>query len=472
MIKQYIMLFFGGLILLYMLLVIGTYLWMLVSATLYLRKSKGLEKDSFDDQYVDAFFTKPVSIIVPVYNEAVGVVDTVRSLFSLRYPTTEIIIVNDGSTDNTVALAIEELNMIPIEKIIRKSLATKPIKAIYVSQIYPNCYLVDKENGGKADALNVGINFSSFPYFCSLDGDSILEKNSLLRIMQPIMLSDEEVIASGGNVRIANGMQMEFGHVVHQQLSNNALVVMQVIEYLRAFLMGRIALSKRQMVLVISGAFSVFSKEWVIKAEGYAVNTIGEDMELVVRLQRLLREEGSNKRIEFIADPVCWTEAPETLAVLRKQRRRWHQGLLESLWRHRIMLFNPRYGRIGLVAMPYFLLIECLSPLIELGGYMYVIYAYFMGGIYYEFSLLLILLFIIYGTGFALTSVLFEMWSLTSFTSHKELSRLFMAALTELFWYRPLTLIWRVEGMIHFVLGKKVWGNMERVGLNKGERTK
>lgn len=466
------MLFFGSLILVYMLVVIGTYLWMMVSATLYLWKRKGLEKESFDDQYVDAFFTKPVSIIVPVYNEAVGVVDTVRSLFSLRYPTTEIIIVNDGSTDNTLALAIKELSMVPIEKIIRKSLATQPIKAIYVSQIYPNCYLVDKENGGKADALNVGINMASYPYFCSLDGDSILERNSLLHIMQPIMLSDEEVIASGGNVRIANGMQMELGHVVHQQLSTNALVVMQVIEYLRAFLMGRIALSKRKMVLVISGAFSVFSKEWVIKAGGYAVNTIGEDMELVVRLQRLLREEGSNKRIEFIADPVCWTEAPETLAVLRKQRRRWHQGLLESLWRHRIMLFNPKYGRIGLVAMPYFLLIECLSPLIEIGGYIYVVYAYFTGGIYYEFSLLLILLFVIYGTGFALTSVLFEMWSLTSFTSHKELRRLFIVALTELFWYRPLTLIWRVEGMIHFVLGKKVWGNMERVGLNKGESTK
>lgn len=455
-----------------MLVVIGSYLWMLISASLHLRERKGLEKNSFDDQYIDAFFTKPVSIIVPAYNEEVGVVDTVRSLFSLRYPKTEIIIVNDGSTDNTVAIAIKELNMVPVKKIVRKSLSAKPIKAIYVSQIYPNCYLIDKENGGKADALNAGINMASYPYFCSIDGDSILEKNSLLHIMQPIMLSDEEVIASGGNVRIANGMQMEFGHVVHQELSKNALVVMQVIEYLRAFLMGRIALSKRKMVLVISGAFSVFSKEWVIKAGGYATNTIGEDMELVVRLQRLLREESSEKRIEFIADPVCWTEAPETLAVLRKQRRRWHQGLLESLWRHRIMMFNPKYGRIGLVAMPYFLLIECLSPIIELGGYLYVIYAYFTGGIYYEFSLLLILLFIIYGTGFALTSVLFEMWSLTSFTSHKELRRLFIAALTELFWYRPLTLIWRIEGMIYFILGKKIWGNMERTGLNKGESTK
>lgn len=467
MVKQYIMLFFGTLILFYMLVVIGTYLWMLVSATLYLRKRNGLEKDSFDDLYVDAFFTKPVSIIVPVYNEAVGVVDTVRSLFSLRYPETEIIIVNDGSTDNTLALTIEALQMTPVQKIVRQSIETKPIKAMYVSAIYPNCYLVDKENGGKADALNVGINVSNYPYFCSLDGDSILEKNSLLRIMKPIMLSDEEVIASGGNVRIANGMQLELGHVVKQELSTNPIVVMQVIEYLRAFLMGRIALSKRQMVLIISGAFSVFSKQWVIKAGGYAVNTIGEDMELVVRLQRLLREENSKKRIEFIADPVCWTEAPETLKVLHKQRRRWHQGLLESLWRHRVMLFNPKYGRIGLFAMPYFLLIECLSPLIELGGYMYVIYAYFTGGIYYEFSLLLILLFILYGTVFALMSILFEMWSLNSFTSRKELRRLVITAFTELFWYRPLTLFWRIEGMIYFVRGKKVWGNMERVGLKK-----
>ena len=469
--KHYIMLFFGSLILFYMLVVIGTYLWMLLSATFYLRKRRELEKDSFEDVYVDAFFTKPVSIIVPAYNEEIGVVDTVRSLFSLRYPETEIIIVNDGSTDKTLEVAIRALKMVPVDRVVKNALSTKPIKGMYVSKIYPNCILIDKENGGKADALNVGINVSRYPYFCSLDGDSILEANSLLRIMQPIMMADGEVIASGGNVRIANGVEMKLGHVVKNELSANLLVVMQVIEYLRAFLMGRIALSERNMVLVISGAFSVFSKEWVIKAGGYAVSTIGEDMELVVRLQRLLREEKVTKRIGFIADPVCWTEAPETLAVLHKQRRRWHQGLLESLWRHRIMIFNPSYGRIGMFAMPYFLFIECLSPVIELGGYFYVIYAYFTGGIYYEFSLLLILLFVIYGTCFALASVLFEMWSLKTFTSHKEVRRLTIAALSELFWYRPLTLIWRIEGMIYFLRGKKVWGNMQRVGLNKGEKT-
>lgn len=469
MIKQYLMLFFGGVILFYMLFVIVTYSWMLVKATLYLRKKQGLEKENFDDVFVDAFYTKPVSIIVPVFNEEMGVVDTVRSLFSLRYPQTEIIIVNDGSTDQTLEKTLRELKMRPINKIVRKSIETKPIKGIYTSELYPDCYLIDKENGGKADALNVGINVSSYPYFCSLDGDSILDENSLLRIMKPIMLSGGDVIASGGNVRIANGGTMELGHIQHQELSTKLVVVMQVIEYLRAFLMGRIALSQSNMVLIISGAFSVFSKEWVIKAGGYAVHTIGEDMELVVRLQRLLREEKVKKRIEFVSDPVCWTEAPERLSILRKQRRRWHQGLLESLWRHKVMLFNPKYGRIGMVAMPYFLIVEGLSPLIELGGYLYVIYAYFTGGLYYEYALLLALLFVLYGTGFTLASILFEMWSLASFTSNKELLRMTLGAFSELFWYRPLTLIWRLEGTFNFIRGKRVWGNMERVGLNKGE---
>ena len=464
---EYIMLFFGSFILVYMLLVIGSYLLMLIYATSRLKKEQELDKTDYEKIHLNALYSKPISVIVPAYNEEVGIVDSVHSLLNLNYPQLEIIIVNDGSKDKTLERAIEAFQMRPIHRIVRQEIPSKDIIQLYQSDIYPHCILVDKENGGKADALNVGINVSSYPYFCSIDGDSILDENSLVRIMKPIMESNGEVIAVGGNVRIANGSHMELGAVKAEKLSSNFIVLMQVIEYLRAFLMGRIAFSRFNLILIISGAFSVFSKKHVVAVGGYAVKTIGEDMELVVKLHRYLKEIDSNERIEFIADPVCYTEAPETLSILRKQRRRWHQGLLESLWSHRGMTLNPKYGGIGLISFPYFWLIECLGPIIELGGYIYVICAFFMGQIYYEIALLLLLLFVIYGSVFSAVAVVFEAWTLERYPRIRDLLRMVILALTEIFWYRPLTLVWRLEGFVHFFLGRKEWGNMERRGISK-----
>ncbi len=459
--------FFGGLIFIYMAVVILVYSTMLVLALIHLRKQYMIDKSEFAEDYVHAMHWKPVSIIIPVYNEEAGIIDSIHSLLNLRYPQTELIIVNDGSTDHTQQLAIEKFRMIPVQMDILEQVPTKPIKQIYRSEIHPNLLLIEKENGGKADALNVGINASRFPYFCSIDGDSILEESSLLSVMKPIMKSNGDVIAAGGNIRIANGLDIQLGAVFQTDLSKNALVVMQIVEYLRAFLMGRIALSKFNLVLIISGAFSVFSKKWVIEAGGYSTNTVGEDMELVVRLHRLIKEKKEKKRIEFVPEPVCWTEAPQTLSVLRKQRRRWQQGLVQSLWRHKKMTFNPKYGGIGLISFPYFWLIEGLGPIIELGGYVYVLIAFFLGDIYYEFALLLILLFILYGTVFSVASILLEAWSMNTYPKLKDVFRLMIMSLTEVFWYKPLTLIWRFEGFIHFLRRKEDWGQMKRVGLSK-----
>jgi cellulose synthase/poly-beta-1,6-N-acetylglucosamine synthase-like glycosyltransferase len=332
--------------------------------------------------------------------------------------------------------------------------------------------LIEKENGGKADALNAGINFAKYPYFCSIDGDSIMDEKSLLRVMKPIILSNEEVIAAGGNVRIANGLDIQWGSVYQKRLPNRPLVLMQIIEYTRAFMMGRISLAKFNLILIISGAFSVFAKKWVIEVGGYSVNTIGEDMELVVKLHRFLRENKIKKRIEFVPDPVCWTEAPESLRVLRRQRRRWHQGLIESLVKHIKMTFNPRYGKVGMISFPYFWLVECFGPIIELGGYVYVIVAFFMGKIYFEFAVLLSLLFILYGSVLSAFSFLLEVWSVNLYAGTKNFFRLLLVSFTETFWYRPLTLIWRCEGFIQVFLRRKSWGNMKRVGLSKNSRNK
>jgi len=363
--------------------VIITYSSMLIFAFYDFRKQYQLDRSGLDEDYIDVIYAKPISIIVPVYNEEVGIIDSVQSLLSLRYPQTELIIVNDGSTDQTQQIVIEQFQMKRVHKVVREQIKTNPILQIYHSEIHHNLWLIEKENGGKADALNAGINVANYPYFCSIDGDSILEEKSLLRVMKPIIMSNEEVIAAGGNIHIANGHDVQLGAIIQIRLSNNILVVMQIIEYLRAFMMGRIALGKFNLLLIISGAFSIFSKKWVIEVGGYSTQMIGEDMELVVKLQRLLKERKLKKRIEFVPDPVCWTEAPQDLSVLRKQRRRWHQGLIESLWKHRKMTLNPKYGAIGMISFPYYWLIECLGPIIELGGYFYIVIAFFLGSIYY-----------------------------------------------------------------------------------------
>ncbi|TDK58444.1 glycosyltransferase family 2 protein [Bacillus salipaludis] len=301
---------------------------------------------------MDEIYSKPVSIIVPAYNEEVGIVQSVRSLLSINYPSLEIIVVNDGSTDMTLQKMIEHYDMKEIKKVIRKQVETKRIKTIYQSSIISNLFLIHKENGGKADALNVGPNFSHYPYFCSLDGDSALEPDAFLKVMKPIIDSNEEVIASGGSVRIANGCKIRNGHIIKIGLSEKPLVVMQIIEYLRAFLMGRIGLSRHNLLLIISGAFGVFSKHWVIEAGGYKTDTVGEDMELVVRIHRMVKERGLKKKIVYVPDPVCWTEVPESISILRRQRRRWHRGLFESLWTHRKLTFNFVKGETNWMEYP------------------------------------------------------------------------------------------------------------------------
>ncbi|MRX73114.1 glycosyltransferase [Bacillus lacus] len=449
----------------YMLFVIIVYGGMMVLSIKHIRKQYQLDEKEPYDELLKSSYTKPVSILVPAYNESAGIYGSIRSLVSIEYPEYEIIIINDGSTDDTIEKLIERFQLKKIHRVIRNQLHTKPVKALYQSVIYPNLYVMDKENGGKADALNAGINFSRYPYFCSLDGDSVIERNAFLKVMKPIIESDDDIIASGGSIRIANGCRIQNGEVTEIGLSSKPVVIMQVIEYLRAFLAGRIGLSSTNLLLIVSGAFGVFSKKWVIKAGGYS-HTVGEDMELVVRLHRLIKEEKLDKKIVYVPDPVCWTEAPEELKYLRRQRKRWHRGLFESLWEHRKTIFNPRYKSIGLVSMPYYLLIEFFGPVIELLGYIIMIVAYFRGEIFIEVALLFFLLTVVYGSIFSAMAVLLEEWSMEKYPKVSHLMKLFLVALTESFWYRPMTVFWRIEGIMDVILKKKGWGEMARKGVS------
>ncbi|MGO4500969.1 glycosyltransferase [Paenibacillus sp. 2RAB27] len=426
-----------------------------------------------NEEILNSSFSPPLSILVPAYNEELNIVDSVRSLLGINYETYEIIVVNDGSKDATKQNMINEFDMFEVQHQVRWSglnKETKLVRGIYQSRIHPNLKLADKENGGKADALNTGINLAHYPYVVSLDGDTVLDPDAFLKIMKPIVEAKpgEEIIACGGSVGIANGSVVDRGYLGEDvRLPRNTIVVMQVIEYFRAFLMGRIGLSKMNMLLIVSGAFGVFRRDWLLEAGGYETGTIGEDMELIVRLHRLIRQKKSKAHIAYIPDPVCWTEAPEQLKYLKRQRIRWHRGLFESLWRHRGMMLNPRYGRIGLVSMPYFLFVELLGPVVELFGYVFLVVHLLIGDVNIAFSALLLAAMILYGSFLSMGAVLLEEWGMGRYNRVADVSRLFWWALSESFWYRPIQTIWRCRGLVQAIFGKRQeWGDMVRKGIS------
>lgn len=458
---------FAWFIAIFMMFVILFYTTILMISVFQLRREYQLDRKQAYEDYLNDYHSKPISIIVPAYNEEAGIIPSVRSLLSINYPSYEIIVVNDGSKDKTLEKMIEHYDMVEIHKVVRKQVQTKEIKKIYQSKLLPYLYFIDKDNGGKADALNVGLNFSHYPYVCSLDGDSVLESDAFLKVMKPIIDSNEQVIASGGSIRIANGCHIENGTILQVGLSSNPLVIMQTIEYLRAFLMGRVGLSKHNLLLIISGAFGVFSKHWVLQAGGYKTDTVGEDMELVVRIHRLLKENKLDKKIVYVPDPVCWTEVPESMTYLGRQRSRWHRGLFESLWNHRKLTFNPKYGSIGMISFPYFWMVEFLGPLVELSGYLFIIFSLFFGGVYIELAILIYFLSCLYGSFYSMAAVLLEEWSLRRYPKISQIMKLFLYSLTETLWYRPLTVFWRCEGIWQTIKGETGWGEMKRKGVSK-----
>jgi cellulose synthase/poly-beta-1,6-N-acetylglucosamine synthase-like glycosyltransferase len=463
------------LILIYLLMICFVYLSMFILSFKQLKKERGLNKIEPYKVIRTSPFTPPISILVPAYNEQMGIIHTVLSLITgsgrLNYPEYEVIVINDGSKDETLQRMIDRFKMTPQKSKVypkRNGIDTKPIKAIYNSEIYPNLVLVDKINGGKSDALNAGINLARYPYFASIDGDTILEPDSFLKIMKPIIeASEQEILAVGGSVLIANGSTIIQGQVTEKKLSRNPWIIMQTIEYMRAFLIGRIGLSRKNLLLIISGAFGVFKTMRVVQAGGYKVGTVGEDMELVVRLHRLNIENEWGAKIEYVADPVCYTEAPDELRVLKRQRIRWHRGLFDSLSIHRKMIFNPKYGAIGFISMPYFFLVELLGPIVELLGYSLIVIGFLFRQAYFQYSLSLILLTTVYGSFLSMGAVLLEEWRLGNFKKISELNRLFFFAMTETIWYRPVMTIWRVQSFISALSGKRQsWGVMTRKGIS------
>jgi cellulose synthase/poly-beta-1,6-N-acetylglucosamine synthase-like glycosyltransferase len=409
--------------------------------------------------------TPPISILLPAYNEEAGIVESVRSLLGLRYPEFEVVVVNDGSSDGTIGRLRAAFDLAPVRKALRAGIPTAPVRGSFSSRRHPELTVVDKENGGKADALNCGVNAARYPYVCAIDADAMLEEDALIRVAKPILDDPLRVAATGGIVRIANGCVIEHGRVTKVGLPRGKLATMQVVEYFRAFLVGRVGWSRIRSLLIISGAFGLFRRSLVEAVGGWATDTVGEDVELVVRLHRYLRDRGEEYRIEFVPDPVCWTEAPDDLGQLSRQRRRWQRGLAETLWRHRRLWGNPRYGLLGTVSVPYFLVFELLGPVFQLLGYPVVIVAFATGAVSLAFLLAFLVMALLLGVLLSVSALALEEFSFRRYARGREAARLLLFAVLENFGYRQLNDFWRLQAFADLARRRRSWGDMHRRGL-------
>lgn len=411
-------------------------------------------------------FKPPITIIVPAYNEEKTIVDTVRSLLTLTYTDLHVIVVNDGSTDSTLSVLKENFRLVQTHHGIPPALVTKPVHAAFVNVLDRRLLVIDKENGGKSDALNAGLNAATTPFYCAVDADVVLESDALSRLAVPIVLDPETVVAVGGIVRVVNGSRVERGRVVEVNLPHSIVEAIQVVEYLRAFLFGREGWSAINGLLIISGAFGCFSRQVALELGGYNVKSIGEDMDLIVRLHRRLRSEAPRPyEILFIADPVCWTEVPSDLRSLAKQRRRWQQGLAQVLWSNRTMILNPRYGVIGLIALPYQVIVELLGPVVELLGWVAMAAAAYLGVLTLPVFLYYIAVAYLFGTVFSMASVVMEDLTYRRYQKPRELARLLWLCVLEFFPYRQFLVFWRVVAMIELLVRRPRWTTLRRKGF-------
>ena len=410
--------------------------------------------------------TPPITIIAPAHNEEASIRVAIRNLLELDYPQLEIIVVNDGSRDRTLEEMRDEFRLRAVRAVYVAEVKSARVRGLYRSDVDSRLLVVDKDAGGsKADAVNAGLNAATSPYICIVDSDSVLERDALLRIMVPILEDPKRVVAVGGIIRVLNGSEIKNGQLRRVRLPRKSIEAIQVIEYLRAFLIGREAWAQGNMLTIISGAFGLFRTDLVRSVGGYRANSIGEDMDVVARMHRHLREKGVDYQIRFVPDPMCWTEVPSDLRSLGRQRARWQKGLLDVLWPNRDMLFRPRYGRIGCFALPYLWLFELLAPIMEIVGITTIILAASLGVLSREFFLQFMIFGYAFATVISIGSVLQEEVTYKRYNDWKDVVRLVSYCFFEHFPYRQLHMIWRLQGLWQYLRGDREWKPLKRKGL-------
>jgi len=408
-------------------------------------------------------FTPPISILIPAHNEQANVVENVRALLTMDYPSLELIVINDGSTDETLSCLTSAFRLRPANLLYLPQVACEPVRAVYASDADPRLIVLDKQAGGtKADATNAGLNAATAPYVCVIDADSILEKDALLRIMAEVFSDPVRVAGVGGIVRVLNGSVVSEGRVSDIRLPRSPVECIQVVEYLRAFLIGRQAWGRANMLPIISGAFGVFSREAMLQIGGYRPKAIGEDIDLVVRMHRSLLEHRERYRIGFVPEPTCWTQVPQSLGALSRQRARWQKGLLDVLWRNRDMVFKPRYGRFGCVVLPYLWIFELFAPVVEAIGYASILLALMLGVLSTEFFVKFMIFGYAFATMISIGSVVLEEVTYRRYSRWTEVARLLLYCFAEHFPYRQMYMVWRLQGMWQYMRGNVKWEAAER----------
>ncbi|OLY92211.1 Glycosyltransferase, catalytic subunit of cellulose synthase and poly-beta-1,6-N-acetylglucosamine synthase [Cnuella takakiae] len=463
---------FSNFVLVYSILSLGSYL---LIALFSIRETRRyLRKLSFTNYRVLASseLAPSISLLATAYNEGPTILDNVRSLLSLHYENMELIIINDGSKDDTLEKLIKKLELVPdTTRPCEGQLACKPIKGVYRSTnpIYRKVVVIDKENGGKADAMNAGINLARNKYIVATDGDCILEQDALLKMVKPFLQStNRQMIATGGVVRIINDCEVHNGRLSKINMPRNLIVRTQVLEYIRAFLLGRMAWSRINGLLIVSGAFGCFDRDVVIACGGYQQGSFGEDFDLVVSMRRYMEENGLPYRVQYIPEPLCWTEAPASFKFLNNQRNRWARGLIQTLWKHRKTIFNPSYGILGIVSIPYFLLFEFLAPFIEFVGFIIFLVLAITGMIDWEHFLALLAFVLGFGYLLSFFAILMEVSTFNQYRNKGDIRKLMFAAILEPFYFHPFVTYSAIRGHIDLLLKRqKGWGEMKRTGFKK-----
>jgi cellulose synthase/poly-beta-1,6-N-acetylglucosamine synthase-like glycosyltransferase len=400
---------------------------------------------------------------VPAFNESRSIVTSIKALLQLEYPDFEVVVVNDGSTDDTLEKLIAAFQLSPYPEAYRKQVPCRSVRATYRSARYRNLRVVSKENGGcKADAANAGINICRNPLVAIVDADGVLQRDSLSRAVRPF-LENPDTVAAGGAIRIANGCTLREGFLEAVALPRNPLALMQVLEYLRSFLFGRMGWEPLGAVLIVSGAFGVFRRTTLIEVGGFNPQAVGEDMELIVRIHRIMKQQRRRYHIGFIPDPVCWTDAPESLKDLGSQRARWHHGLGQALMLNRSLMLNPRGGSVSWLAIPFYVLFELLGPLIEAVGLGFFVGGAVFGLIAWSEATVFLVLALSLGMLLSICAIMLEEFSFPMYRKPRELALLYAAALLENFGYRQLTVWWRLKGFFRWVTGRRhKWGTITR----------
>jgi poly-beta-1,6-N-acetyl-D-glucosamine synthase len=456
-------------ILFYAIAIFSIYTILAIVSAFELRRRYFLGKIANYDAILSSPFAPTISVIAPAYNESVTIVENVKALLALYYPNFEIVIINDGSKDNTLEKVISAFDLELVPYVVDYKIPCAEIIGIYKSKkkSFNNLTIINKVNGGKADALNAGINVSKGEYFVAIDVDSIIDPYALQKLVKPFLEeTDRRVIATGGVIRIANSCIIKDGQLIEINVPDKFLARCQVIEYNRAFLMGRLAWSRMDGLLLISGALGLFDKEIVINCCGYFSKTVGEDMELVVRMRKYMTENNQKYRVVYIPDPLCWTEAPTSYKILGRQRNRWTRGTIDTLFVHWNIFFNPKYGFMGLISHPFWVFFEWLAPIIELIGLAYFALIAFLGQPNWPFFFVLLFFVYFFSIVFSTYAILYDHLAFHRYKKRRMIIKLIITAWIEPFLFHPFVVFWALRGNFDYFIRKKSgWGQMTRTGF-------